>query len=78
VSQLREHWEQLPVSTRRCVAAVIGGLLLIAGLAMMVLPGPGLMVVAVALVILGTEFEWPRRVLQSVRRRLRGRRLPRA
>jgi Putative transmembrane protein (PGPGW) len=76
VSRLGEHWEQLPGPARRVLAAVIGGLLLIAGLAMMVLPGPGLLVVAAALVILGAEFEWPRRLLLSVRRRLRGRRLP--
>ena len=51
---------------------VIGGLLLLAGVAMMVLPGPGLLVLAAGLGLLGTEFAWARRPLRYVRRRLDG------
>jgi hypothetical protein len=45
-------------------------LLLLAGLAMMVLPGPGLLVIAMGLAILARDVAWAERVLVKVRSRL--------
>jgi uncharacterized protein (TIGR02611 family) len=45
---------------------VIGGFaLLAAGVAMIVLPGPGVVVIAVALAILSLEFAWAGRLLEK-------------
>jgi hypothetical protein len=41
--------------------ALIGGTVLLIGVAMLVLPGPGLPIVAAGLAILATEFLWARR-----------------
>lgn len=41
--------------------ALMGGTVLLIGLAMLVLPGPGLPIVAAGLAILATEFLWARR-----------------
>ncbi|MEI9952539.1 MAG: PGPGW domain-containing protein [Pseudomonadota bacterium] len=49
--------------------AVIGGLVLAVGVAMLVLPGPALIVIPIGLTILASEFEWPRRMLTRVRER---------
>jgi hypothetical protein len=43
---------------------VAGALVTVAGLAMLVLPGPGLLVITLGLTILATEFVWPGRVLR--------------
>ena len=43
---------------RRLGVLVLGSLLLAAGLAMIVLPGPAFIVVPAALGLLATEFEW--------------------
>lgn len=43
--------------------AVLGGLLTLAGVALLVLPGPGFVLVAVGLAILATRFAWARRPL---------------
>jgi uncharacterized protein (TIGR02611 family) len=44
--------------------AVFGFLVVLAGLAMLVLPGPGLLVIAIGLGILALEFAWAERLLE--------------
>jgi len=48
---------------------VLGWLLLIAGLAALVLPGPGLLMLACGLIVLSQEYEWANRRLEPVERR---------
>lgn len=45
-------------SSKRIAVTVAGGVLLIGGLAMLVLPGPGILVVALGFAVLGTEYAW--------------------
>ena len=45
------------------VVAVLGGLLTLAGIALLVLPGPGFVLVAAGLAVLATQFEWARKPL---------------
>lgn len=54
-------------TARRIVVAVVGATLLLAGLAMLLLPGPGLVVIPIGLAVLSTEFLWARRWLTRVR-----------
>ncbi|HSB33997.1 MAG TPA: PGPGW domain-containing protein [Nitrospirota bacterium] len=56
---------------RRVVVAVIGSTVLLAGAAMIILPGPAVVVVPVGLAILATEFVWARRLLRKAREWLR-------
>lgn len=57
-------------TVRRAAVIVIGVALVGAGLAMLVLPGPGLLVVAAGLAVLAREFRWARRMLDRVKRHL--------
>jgi uncharacterized protein (TIGR02611 family) len=52
---------------RRAVVAVIGFTVLLIGLAMVVLPGPAVVVIPLALAILATEFVWAKRLLEKAR-----------
>jgi hypothetical protein len=45
-------------SSRRVAVTVVGGAVTLAGLAMLVLPGPGFLVIVVGLAILATEYAW--------------------
>jgi tellurite resistance protein TerC len=56
---------------RRVMVAVIGGTVLLVGVAMMVLPGPAFIVVPVGLGILGLEFAWARYWLRRLRTKAR-------
>jgi len=56
---------------KRFFVAVIGTTILFIGIAMIVLPGPAIVVIPIALGILATEFAWACKVLQTVRERIR-------
>ena len=45
-------------STKRVAVTVVGAALVLGGLAMLVLPGPGIVVIAVGFAVLGTEYAW--------------------
>ena len=51
--------------------AIVGFTLLFVGVAMLVLPGPAIVVIPIALAILATEFLWARRLLTKIKDRLR-------
>ncbi|MFP4502838.1 MAG: calcium/sodium antiporter [Candidatus Hydrogenedentota bacterium] len=59
----RHTWRQ----ARKVVILVTGGAVIAAGAAMLVLPGPGLVTIALGLLILATEFVWAQRFLKRVR-----------
>ena len=54
---------------RKMLVAFAGGTLLVVGLAMLVLPGPSVVVIPAALAILAVEFLWARRWLNWLRER---------
>ena len=54
---------------RRGAIFVVGVALLVAGAAMMVLPGPGIATVLLGLIVLAREFSWAKRALAWVRSR---------
>ena len=57
---------------KRAVVAVIGFTVLLIGLAMVVLPGPAVIVIPLGLAILATEFVWARRLLEKARASIAG------
>lgn len=54
-------------AARKVGITILGVSLLAAGLAMMVLPGPGLIVIVLGLFVLSLEFEWAERRLDQAR-----------
>jgi len=52
---------------KRIVVIVGGFLLLVAGIVLLPLPGPGWVVIALALAVLAREFVWARRLLDRVK-----------
>ncbi len=57
---------------RRIIIAVVGGTVLAAGVALVVLPGPALIVIPAGLALLAIEFAWARRWLTRARGVLKG------
>jgi hypothetical protein len=53
---------------RWIVAAMAGGVCVLAGVLLMVLPGPGIPLLIVGLVILATEFAWAESLLRRVKK----------
>ena len=58
-------------TARRVIVLVVGGTVLLIGLALTLLPGPAFVVIPAGLAILATEFVWARRVLERVKKGMR-------
>lgn len=56
---------------RRLIVAVIGFTVLALGVAMIVLPGPAIVVIPAGLAILAVEFAWARTLLKRMKDKLR-------
>lgn len=50
------------------IVGVIGGTILLLGAAMIILPGPAVVVIPLGLAVLGTEFFWARLWLRKARK----------
>ena len=63
----RLGWDLLPKTLRRIVVGVIGGTIVLIGIALLVLPGPAFIVIPLGLLVLGSEFAWARRLLRRAK-----------
>lgn len=59
----------LPAPVRRILILLIGSTVVIFGVLLLVLPGPGILVIIVGLAILATEFAWAEALLVGARKR---------
>ena len=59
-------------NSKRIAVSVAGGVVVVAGLVMLVLPGPGILVVAVGFAVLGTEYAWAASALERTKRAAEG------
>ena len=69
MAQLRAIVLWIGRSSKRIAVTIVGFTLVVAGLAMLVLPGPGLLVIIAGLAVLATEYAWARRALDETKRR---------
>jgi hypothetical protein len=68
VVRFGEVWARAPRQLRRTIVALLGGTIVLLGLALIVLPGPfTLPLLVLGFAILGTEFAWAARALQRVK-----------
>jgi tellurite resistance protein TerC len=57
--------DELSSGARKIIIGVVGGTVLLIGIALIVLPGPAFIVIPVGLAILATEFAWAKRYLDK-------------
>ncbi|MFG1921678.1 PGPGW domain-containing protein [Cryptosporangium sp. NPDC048952] len=57
------------MAVKRIVVSIVGAVLLLVGVALLVLPGPGLLLVLAGLIVLASEFPALERHVEPVRRR---------
>ena len=60
--------KRMVLRARRLIIAVIGVTVLLIGIAMIILPGPAVLVIPAGIAILATEFVWAKRMLEQVKR----------
>jgi uncharacterized protein (TIGR02611 family) len=71
MEKLKLKWLKTPKPARQIIIFVIGIVVIAAGIAMLVLPGPGWAAIFLGLAILATEFERAEKVRGAVVRRFR-------
>lgn len=69
--RVKKTWNITYRAARRVAIAVIGTTVVLLGVAMLVLPGPGLLTIVGGLAILGMEFAFARRWLQRLKKETR-------
>ena len=52
---------------RRAVITIVGFVIVLLGVVLLILPGPGIIVILLGLGILSLEFDWARKVVIKVR-----------
>ncbi len=57
----------VPAPMRKLIVGVIGGTILLIGVALIVLPGPAFIVIPVGLGVLAPDFAWARRAVDRGR-----------
>ena len=62
-------WRFLERNGKRIAVSIAGGVLVLAGLAMLVLPGPGVVVIIAGLAVLATEYVWAQRAMNFAKRK---------
>ena len=65
--RVKKTWTLTYRTARRIVIAVIGSTVVLLGIAMLVLPGPGLLTIVGGLAILGLEFAFAKRWLERIK-----------
>lgn len=61
---------------KRVVIGVIGGTVLLLGIALIFLPGPAFIVIPIGLTILATEFVWAKRLLRRAKEMFNSKKTP--
>lgn len=57
-------------SFKKLFVTLVGPFLVLMGILLLVLPGPGLLLIAAGITLLGTEYHWARRLIAPIKRRL--------
>lgn len=71
MERFKHYWHKAPRPARQAIVAIVGGVCILAGLVMMVTPGPGWAAIFLGLAILATEFERAERVRNSIYERFK-------
>jgi uncharacterized protein (TIGR02611 family) len=66
-SRLWAAFKSVAAPLRKLIIALIGGTVLLIGVALIVLPGPAFIVIPIGLAILATEFAWAKRAVTRAR-----------
>jgi uncharacterized protein (TIGR02611 family) len=68
LDRVRRWLAPLPAPVRRLLVLLVGGTVVLVGIALLVLPGPGILTIIVGLAILATEFAWAEMLLARARK----------
>lgn len=72
MDRIKRGWFSTPKRIRQVLVLIVGFAVIIAGIIMLAIPGPGWLTIFVGLAILATEFEVAERLKKKAETRARG------
>lgn len=58
-------------NSKRVAITIVGFVLVLGGVVLLVLPGPGMLIIIAGLAVLGSEYMWARRMLDIAKKKAR-------
>jgi uncharacterized protein (TIGR02611 family) len=71
MERFKHHWHKAPRPARRVIVTIVGGVFILAGIVMLVTPGPGWAAIFLGLAVLATEFERAERIKSNIHERFK-------
>ena len=56
MESMKRYWKRIPVAVRKPLVFIVGSAIIVAGIAMLVLPGPGWAAIFLGFAVMATEF----------------------
>jgi len=56
MDSLKRYWKRIPAAVRKPLVFIVGSAIIVAGVAMLVLPGPGWAAIFLGFAVMATEF----------------------
>lgn len=71
MERAKSAWKRTPASVRKPLVSVLGALIIVAGIILMPLPGPGMLIVVLGVSVLASEFSWAKSAYERIMRAAR-------
>lgn len=68
MERAKSAWKRTPASIRKPLVSVLGVLIIVAGIILMPLPGPGMLIVVLGVSVLASEFLWAQSAYERIMR----------
>ena len=66
MDKAKRAWKRTPASIRKPLVSVLGALIIVVGIILMPLPGPGMLIVVVGVSVLASEFTWAKSAYERI------------
>lgn len=68
MEKAKQVWKRTPTTIRKPLVSILGALIIITGLILMPLPGPGMLIVVIGVSVLASEFTWAQNAYERIMR----------
>ena len=68
MEKAKRAWKRTPASIRKPLVSVLGALIIVTGIILMPLPGPGMVIVVIGVSVLASEFSWAKNAYEHIMR----------
>jgi len=68
MEKAKRVWKRTPTTIRKPLVSIFGALIIVAGIILMPLPGPGMLIIVIGVSVLASEFAWAQSAYERIMR----------